>query len=189
MDMFFKPLVKSTILLTIITLFFISACTPRPQDLSTPVPPKVADIFKRLTRNGFAAVSTTDDQWKIVLPADYFFSAAKSTDFKPDSTDVLDQVAEVLQLAPYRYVYVFVYTDNVGSRIQKNFRSYWQAFNIASYLWAQDIPQSIRGYGKGAYPVVASNQTVQGSAYNRRIEIMATDEMLGGTVGLKGLGK
>ncbi len=180
---FFKLIVLSII------VFFITACVPHSQNLSTPVPPKVASIFKKLKQNGFAAVSSTDDQWKIVLPVDYFFSTDSSTDFKPDTTDVLDRVAEVLQLAPYRYVYVFVYTDNVGSRAQKISRSYWQAFNIASYLWAQDVPESIRGYGKGAYPIVASNQTVQGSAYNRRVEIIATDEMLEGTVGLKGFGK
>jgi len=104
-----------------------------------------------------------------------YFDFDKAT-IKPEGKAVLDEAAALLQKHERVVVEVAGHTDSVGSESYNQGLSERRAVAVKEYLTAKGITASrltARGYGE-AQPV-ASNDTKEGRAENRRVELIVLD--------------
>jgi len=100
------------------------------------------------------------------------FDTGKST-LKPESKAELDAIGKILIQVPDTKIQVAGHTDNVGSEKLNMKLSEERALAVKDYL-LQNFPQleaehySARGYGESK--PIASNDTKEGRAENRRVE-------------------
>lgn len=100
-----------------------------------------------------------------------YFDFDKSV-VKPEAFDYLDQIAEVLKTHPQITVKVQGHTDNVGSKAYNDALSMRRAQAVKTYLVSKGVQKerlSIEGFGFSK--PVAPNDTAQGRALNRRVEL------------------
>jgi hypothetical protein len=102
-----------------------------------------------------------------------FFDFAKS-DVKPESKPALDEIAKMLKTNPAMRVWVVGHTDSVGT-IEANLKlSEARAAAVAKALAANYgiSATRLKGYGVGPLAPVASNDSEEGRAKNRRVELV-----------------
>ena len=123
------------------------------------------------TANTGIEVERQGDEINLKLPSGISFdfnSAAVKPEFRP----VLDQVAQTLASYQSTFVDISGHTDSIGSDAVNQRLSEQRAKAVADYLGYQGVNaarMATRGFGK-TYPI-ASNDTEQGRAENRRVEI------------------
>lgn len=92
-----------------------------------------------------------------------------------DSATEVDNLAAILKAYPNVNIKVSGYTDNQGNAESNKTLSEGRASAVKARLIAQDInPSRISTAGFGAENPVASNDTAEGRAQNRRIEVTIT---------------
>jgi OOP family OmpA-OmpF porin len=104
-----------------------------------------------------------------------YFDFDKAT-IKPEGKAVLDEAAALLKKHERVIVEVAGHTDSVGSEAYNQGLSERRANSVKQYLTEQGVTAtrlSARGYGE-AQPV-ASNDTKEGRAENRRVELIVLD--------------
>ena len=107
----------------------------------------------------------------LILPADAFFLNC-SPAIKPRAYPILNDVALLLRTYPKTSVVITGYTDNLGSSARNMALSKQRAQATADYLWSQDVDtRLLYTQGKGEAQALASNNSVKGQRWNRRIEI------------------
>ncbi|MCS3836667.1 outer membrane protein OmpA-like peptidoglycan-associated protein [Pseudomonas sp. JAI111] len=107
----------------------------------------------------------------ITLPSDVLFAFNKS-DLSPSAKSQLDSVMFKLQLADVVSIKVVGHTDSVGSAEYNQALSERRASSVAAYLLSQGIaPSKLTSEGKGKSQPVADNDTDEGRAKNRRVEL------------------
>ena len=132
----------------------------------------VQEAKLRQTLSG-TGVSVTRDGDNIILnmPSNITFGV-NSADISSDFYEVLDSVTIVVNEYDKTLIEVMGHTDNTGSEQHNQQLSDRRARSVTDYLASREI-NSVRleayGYGEG-YPV-ANNDTDQGRAKNRRVEI------------------
>ncbi|WP_420381286.1 OmpA family protein [Novosphingobium sp.] len=95
-----------------------------------------------------------------------------STLLKPGFTGTLNQVADNLNRYPNSLVDVYGHTDATGTDEYNQTLSENRARVVADYLTSRGVnPQRIRSTGFGKTQPIASNDTPEGRAANRRVEI------------------
>jgi outer membrane protein OmpA-like peptidoglycan-associated protein len=102
-----------------------------------------------------------------------FFDFNKS-DVKPESKPALDEVAKMLKANPSMRVWVVGHTDSVGT-IDANMQlSGARAAAVAKALVANYgiSAARLKGYGVGPLAPLASNDSEEGRAKNRRVELV-----------------
>ena len=95
-----------------------------------------------------------------------------SYDIKPESYIELDRVYKLLKDNPELKVEISAHTDSIGSDYYNLALSQKRAESVVDYLIAKGISSSrfiARGYGRSK--PVASNETEEGRALNRRVEL------------------
>ena len=98
----------------------------------------------------------------------------------------LDKIVPVLKTLKNKNIVVEGFTDNVpiGPALKQRFPSNWElstarATDVVRYLAAQGVPANeLSAQGFGDSRPVASNDTPQGRAKNRRVEIVITAQNL-----------
>jgi len=114
---------------------------------------------------------TADNRLKINVPSDAGF-ATNSANLNPKLYPALDQLATTLAQNPTESVQVIGYTDSTGSDAINTPLSQNRAQSVATYLATHGVqPQRITTQGLGAQNPVASNDSAEGRAQNRRVEI------------------
>ncbi|MEY4767241.1 MAG: hypothetical protein RI907_3914 [Pseudomonadota bacterium] len=114
---------------------------------------------------------TEDNQLKLNIPNDISF-ATGSAALKPELRDVLSQFAKGLSEAPNTYVKVIGHTDSVGTDTNNQKLSVDRADSVRDFLADRGVSGSrIEVTGRGEREPIASNDTVEGRAKNRRVEI------------------
>ena len=108
---------------------------------------------------------------KLVLPGIHFrVGSARITE---DSYPVLDQVYEILRDHPDIVVEIRGHTDNTGSYDFNMRLSQKRAEAVRRYLISRGIsPSRLRAVGYGPTQPIATNDTPEGRAANRRIEFV-----------------
>jgi OOP family OmpA-OmpF porin len=107
----------------------------------------------------------------ITLPGDVLFAFNKS-DLSPAAQSQLDSLMFKLQLADVVSIKVIGHTDSVGSDEYNQALSERRASSVAAYLLSQGIaPSKLTSEGKGESQPVADNETDEGRAKNRRVEL------------------
>jgi OmpA-OmpF porin, OOP family len=94
-----------------------------------------------------------------------------SATLTPQGRQILDQMGAVLSKMPGKSVEIIGHTDNSGNRSSNIALSQARADAVKGYLVTQGIaPQSMQTMGVGPDQPIASNDTTDGRARNRRIE-------------------
>ena len=120
---------------------------------------------------GIAVSQTADNQLMLNIPSDISFAVGRS-DIQPNFAPVLDQFAMGLRNNPYSDVRIVGHTDSTGSDAVNNPLSVDRAASTRNYLVNSGVDGrriAIDGMGE-RYPI-ASNDTAEGRARNRRVEI------------------
>lgn len=96
-------------------------------------------------------------------------------DLKPESKIELNKVVHLLKANPSLTIQINGYTDSVGSEQHNLELSKNRAQAVVNYLISKGIEsQRLNAKGYGASHPVASNETEEGRALNRRTEMMVT---------------
>jgi outer membrane protein OmpA-like peptidoglycan-associated protein len=137
---------------------------------------KLADLEAKLkdardTIAKIAAVKDDDRGMVITLQGEVLFKTGK-WDLKAGAMAKLDQIAEALRGKEQPMV-VFGFTDNVGGIDMNMDLSQKRASSVRDYLVQKGIPADlITSQGKGPAEPIAGNDSVEGRAQNRRVEIV-----------------
>jgi OOP family OmpA-OmpF porin len=98
--------------------------------------------------------------------------ATDSAEIDPASAVVLDVVADQLRSRPGLRIGVEGHTDSVGSEAYNQSLSQRRADAVRSYLVRKGVPaERLTARGLGESSPVASNDTAEGRALNRRVEL------------------
>ena len=128
---------------------------------------------------GIGVTQTADNQLKLNIPSDISFAVGRS-DIQPNFAPVLDQFAASLRNNPNTDVRIVGHTDNTGSDAINNPLSMDRAASTRNYLTARGVDGRrivIEGMGE-RYPI-ATNDTAEGRARNRRVEIFVGERPRG----------
>lgn len=91
---------------------------------------------------------------------------------KPEFFGELDEIIAILNEAPDSPLLVIGHTDSIGSEAYNQGLSERRAEAVATYLRENGLDSSHLGVeGKGETQPIASNETKEGRAKNRRVEI------------------
>jgi outer membrane protein OmpA-like peptidoglycan-associated protein len=137
---------------------------------------KLADLEAKLkdardTIAKIAAVKDDDRGMVITLQGEVLFKTGK-WELKAGAMAKLDQIADALRGKEQPMV-VFGFTDSVGTRDMNLDLSQKRAQAVRDYLVQKGIPQDlITAQGKGPDSPVGDNNTTEGRAENRRVEIV-----------------
>jgi outer membrane protein OmpA-like peptidoglycan-associated protein len=109
-----------------------------------------------------------------------FYKRILHIDYPPGGSDIdmktaifLDSLVHWMKSFPEVQLEITGYTDNIGSRIANEKLSQKRAERVKSYLVVYGIESNrITAYGKGMTDFIASNETREGRARNRRIELL-----------------
>ena len=117
---------------------------------------------------------------KVNMLDEILFDSGKTT-IKPQGIEVLDRVGRILLDVKDRTISIEGHTDNVpiGPELSKKYPTNWElsaarATTVARYLQEKTgiNPSVLSATGYGEYQPVATNETEEGQARNRRIDIV-----------------
>jgi len=112
----------------------------------------------------------------ITLSGSVLFATGKS-DLLPIAQEKLAQVAKAVKDQGFKALVVQGYTDSRGNAADNDKLSLKRAQSVRDYLITQGIPaDKVTAEGKGSNNPVASNDTADGRAENRRVEIVVTPD-------------
>jgi outer membrane protein OmpA-like peptidoglycan-associated protein len=101
------------------------------------------------------------------------FDTGKST-IKPESAQAIGEIANLLKADPGLNIHVVGHTDNVGG-VDNNIKLSQDRAEAVLQALVRDhaiAPSRLRSYGCGQFAPVASNDTEEGRAKNRRVELV-----------------
>ncbi len=112
----------------------------------------------------------------ITLSGAVLFATGKS-DLLPIAREKLTEVARVVKEQGFKEITVEGHTDSRGNAAKNEELSYRRADSVRQHLIAQGIPaEKIKAVGLGSSRPVADNDSPEGRANNRRVEIIVTPE-------------
>lgn len=111
------------------------------------------------------------DDLILSMPSGITFDTDSSS-IQPHFRPTLDKVADVLDRYNQTYVDVYGHTDSTGSDAYNQALSERRADAVASYLSSRGVESArLEAVGYGETQPIASNDTLEGRAQNRRVEI------------------
>ncbi len=127
--------------------------------------------LRAATANTGIEVERVGDEIQLNLPAAISFDF-NSAVVRPEMRTELQEVATVLNAYPSTVVGVFGHTDNVGSTAVNQRLSEQRAESVAGTLQSFGVaPARTQTRGFGYNQPVATNDTEEGRAQNRRVEL------------------
>lgn len=138
---------------------------------------KAQDALERLSAaNAQAAVKKEARGTVITLPGNVLFASGKS-ELLPGAQTSLGQVADALKDQDNAKILVEGHTDSRGSEQTNMLLSKARADAVGSFLVSRGIPSDrVTTQGLGPSRPVADNNTAEGRANNRRVEIVVQNE-------------
>jgi len=133
-----------------------------------------AEVLRQKLRASGVSVTRSGNQIILNMPGHVTF-ATDSADISSSFYEVLDSVAIVLNEYDQTYVDVIGHTDSTGSMEYNQGLSVRRARSVADYLMSREvIPERLVVTGMGQTQPIAPNDTAEGRALNRRVEIVLT---------------
>ena len=120
---------------------------------------------------------TFDSQYVTLNLSGGILFASGRAEILPDAVAIIDKISIILEKYNKNIIEVEGHTDNVpmtsGRYENNNVLSMYRALSVADYLreHADLDPANIKSSGRGEYAPIASNDTAEGRARNRRVEI------------------
>src|SRR4051812_28857973 len=136
---------------------------------------KLVSQFKQLTDAGKLQVELRENRMIVRLGDQILFDPGK-TELKKEGEDALRQVTDVLKAIPNRNFQVAGHTDNIPIK-SKRFRSNWdlstaRAVEVVNFMISSGMePKRLSAAGYADQSPVATNDSSENKAKNRRIEI------------------
>jgi outer membrane protein OmpA-like peptidoglycan-associated protein len=122
---------------------------------------------------GVTVARTADNQLHVNVPSDISFDVGRA-DLRSELHPVLDQFAQGLDAT--LHVRVVGHTDNTGSDAVNDPLSVERARSVRDYLASKGVnSQRVEISGEGERQPVADNNTPEGRARNRRVDIFLRD--------------
>ena len=125
-----------------------------------------------------------DGLTKITLPEAMTFTSG-SVKLTQEAKDILDKIWSVLAKYPEYWILIEGHTDNVQilEKYKNKYKSNWElssarAHSVLHYLRAKydAEPERLKAVGYGEYQPIATNETDDGKAINRRVVIAVRDK-------------
>ncbi|MBV5298485.1 MAG: OmpA family protein [Rhodoferax sp.] len=136
---------------------------------------KKAAMEQATAGTGVAVTQTPDNQLKLSIPSDISFDINRS-DIKPNMRPILDQFAHGLSSQPNTEVRIIGHTDSTGSDAINNPLSVNRAASARDYVVSRGVnSHQVQIDGRGAREPIADNNSDDGRAKNRRIEIFLAE--------------
>jgi outer membrane protein OmpA-like peptidoglycan-associated protein len=124
---------------------------------------------------GVSVSQTADNQLKLDIPSDVSFDTGRY-DIKSNLRPILDRFATTLNQNPVTTVTIIGHTDSTGSDAVNDPLSVNRAAATRDYLVARGVAANrIAIDGRGSHEPIADNNTVEGRAKNRRVEIFVAE--------------
>lgn len=124
---------------------------------------------------GVAVSQTADNRLKLDIPSDISFATGRS-DVSSSFAPILNQFATSLNQNPVTTVTIIGHTDSTGSDAINNPLSIDRANSTRNYLVARGVAGNrIATDGRGSREPIADNNTNEGRAKNRRVEIYVAE--------------
>ena len=133
-----------------------------------------AEASRQRLRATGVSVTRHDDHIILNMPGNVTF-ATDSADISSSFYEVLDSVALVLNEFEKTYVDVVGHTDSTGRAEYNQALSVRRAQSVSDYLMTREVmAERLVVTGRGQTQPIASNDTPEGRALNRRVEIVLT---------------
>ena len=124
---------------------------------------------------GVAVSQTSDNRLKLDIPSDISFATGRS-DINTSFAPILNQFASSLNQNPVTSVTIVGHTDSTGSDATNNPLSMDRANSTRNYLAARGVANNrIATDGRGEREPIADNNSNEGRAKNRRVEIYVAE--------------
>jgi chemotaxis protein MotB len=142
---------------------------------------KLISRFKKLTDAGDLSIQIKDGRMVVVLPSDVLFKSG-SARLSKKGTETIWKVANVLKDIPNKQYQIEGHTDNVPIRSER-FPSNWElasarALNVVNIMMdAGMAADRISAASFGETKPVASNDSKEGRALNRRIDVVIVPDL------------
>ena len=121
--------------------------------------------------NSGVQVQRDGDNIRLIMPNNITFGTDRY-DLRDSFTEVLNSVVLVLNKYPDTMLAIFGHTDSTGAASYNMELSQKRATSVVSYLLSRQVEASrISSSGAGESQPIADNQTTQGRALNRRVEL------------------
>ncbi len=134
-----------------------------------------AEMEQATQGTGVTVSQTADNRLKLDIPSDVSFDTNRY-DIKPNLRPILDRFATTLNENPVTTVTIIGHTDSTGTDAINNPLSVNRAASTRDYLVARGVATSrIAIDGRGSREPVADNNTAEGRAENRRVEIFVAE--------------
>lgn len=124
------------------------------------------------------ATSMTDNGLLITIRDSILFDPGKA-DIKAEYLPIAEELSQILEMDPPRYIVITGHTDNVphnGVVFNSNWDlSVMRAVNLLEIIVEGNPnldPRYFSAKGYGEYNPIASNETAEGRAQNRRVEVL-----------------
>jgi outer membrane protein OmpA-like peptidoglycan-associated protein len=127
--------------------------------------------LRQQTAGSGVEVVRDGDNLLLRMPSNVTFATNESS-IQPQFQPTLNEVASILSQYPKTYIDVMGHTDSDGSEAYNQALSERRAGSVADYLGGHGVQSArlaTRGYGE--MQPIASNETPEGKAQNRRVEI------------------
>lgn len=137
---------------------------------------KMLQQFQDMIKSGEVKVAVRDGRLVVELAENVLFDSGQAR-LKKAGQKALSAVTEILKQVPDRKFQVAGHTDNIAIRTRR-FASNWElstarAVNVVKFMQEQGLdPDRLSAAGYSEYSPVASNDSPEGRAENRRIEIV-----------------
>lgn len=131
-------------------------------------------------RNNQIQITQMADKLKLSIVDKILFPSGEA-DISPEGLRVLERIGNILKNTKDKAVRVEGHTDNVriGGRLKTVFPTNWElstarAIHVVRFLHEKTgmDPKRLEAVGLGQYQPIATNDTPEGRAQNRRIEIV-----------------
>jgi outer membrane protein OmpA-like peptidoglycan-associated protein len=139
------------------------------------------DLRKQLLDQLNSVLQTRDTaRGLIVNMSDVLFDTGKYT-LRAAAREKLAKISGIVLAHPGLKLEVDGHTDNVGSEQYNQLLSEQRAATVLDFLVQQGLPEaSVTSHGFGKSQPVASNDTAEGRAKNRRVELVVNGDAIGG---------
>jgi len=129
---------------------------------------RIEEIVKKYKCISPPVVSIPKDNW-VLVGVNFDFNKAS---LRPESVPILDNTVEILLKNPEVKVEIQGHTDNIGLEKHNQKLSLQRAEAVRNFLIAKGVANNrLTAVGFGKIRPIADNNTEQGRAFNRRIEL------------------
>lgn len=133
---------------------------------------QIKELRESTAGSGVDVTEADDGQSILVNLPDGVTFDVDSSSLKPQFRTTLDQIGDSMNRYPNSLIDVYGHTDSTGSDQYNQALSERRASTVANYLVMRGVSATrIRSQGFGESMPVASNDTIDGRARNRRVEI------------------